>query len=141
MKLRYLTITILIMTSSCQNKKEEEQISSMLRTFYTNYITAISEYDNMKDTDSYLDSLKHIYCNPALLNRIQNEFDRGELGYDPFINAQDADTNCLETLIIEKDSIISYYNVSYKDQYSEAVIKIKLKIVTQNDSIKIADIW
>ena len=141
MKISYLSGVILIITISCQTNKEEQQISSTLKSFYTNYITAISEYSDLQEPDSYLDSLKRVYCAMTLLNRIQKEFASGELGYDPFIYAQDANTDCLKTLTIKKDSIIPYYNVSYKDQYSGAVIKIKLKIEKQNDSIKITDIW
>ena len=141
MKLRYLSLAILIITLACQTTREEERISSTLRTFYTYYITAISEYHDSHEMESFLDSLKHVYCSPSLLTRIQNEFARGELGYDPFIYAQDANIDCLKTLTIKKDTIIPYYNVSYKDQYSGAMIKIKLKVVKQNDSIKIIDIW
>ncbi len=118
MILRYLSLSILIITLTCQTKSEEERISSALRTFYTYYITAISDYHDSHEMESFLDSLKHVYCSPSLLKRIHNEFTLGELGYDPFIYAQDAEIDCLKTLAIKKDSIIPYYNVSYIDQYN-----------------------
>ena len=140
MKKVFLSIPILILLIAYQTKDKDEQIATMLKIFYTNYITAISEF-NMQKMDSYLDSLKKVYCTPKLLKGIQNEFERGELGYDPFINAQDADKECLQTLTIKKDTLIPYYNVSYKESYSGITVNIKLKIEKENDSIKITDIW
>jgi len=135
----FLLLTILFISSliQCQVKTEEERIVEMLRTFYTNYMTEVSGEADI----NRLDSLKHIYCNPALLERIQIEFDRGELGYDPVINAQDVNIGSIRTLSIKKDSIVpDYYYVSYKDPYWGVVYRIKLRIVKQNDNYLIDDI-
>jgi hypothetical protein len=106
----------------------------MLRTFYTNYITEISETSDVKKEISYLDSLTHIYCTSSLLEKIKNE----ELDYDPFINAQDADIECLRTLTINKDAEVSnLYVVSYLETYSFQQINIKLLIVKQKNCYKI----
>ncbi len=137
--LLFLFLTTLLISSiiQCQPKTEEEQIIEMLRKFYTNYMTEVSgAADNNR-----LDSLKRIYCNPALLEKIQIEFDREELGYDPFIYAQDVNIESIKTLTIIKDSIVpNYYYVSYRDPYWGGVSKIKLSIVKHNNNYLIDDI-
>jgi hypothetical protein len=129
-----LGLIILYLLVKCQSTTEEEKISSMLRTFYTNYITEISETSDAKKEISYLDSLTHIYCTSSLLEKIKNE----ELDYDPFINAQDADIEWLKTLTINKDADVNnLYVVSYLETYSFQQIKIKLLIVKQKNCYKI----
>jgi hypothetical protein len=133
-----LTMVFISSLIQCQTKTEEEQITDMLRTFYIDYITEISR----AASDNVLDSLKQIYCTPALLERIQNELNNRNIDYDPLIYAQDASTDWLKTLTIKKDTVsLGYYNISYKDQYDGITTKIKLRVIKQNDSFMIDDIW
>jgi hypothetical protein len=111
-----------------QNKSPDEQVVTMLKSFYTSYITVIFE---AKDSIEFkLDSIKLKYCTTDLLEKIKN----GEWEYDPFISAQDADIEWLKTLSIIKDqTTINTCLVSFDNKR----ITIRLRVVLQNNLYKI----
>lgn len=132
-----LFTVIMILFNSCgqaQDNSSDGKIISMLKEFYTSYITENSKMPpNMKN----IDSMKRKYCTNSLLYKIKKQ----ELDYDPFLNAQDSNTEWLKTLSITKDSNkTNLYIVSYIDSYSNNKISVKLIIVKEKDSFKINSI-
>jgi hypothetical protein len=135
---------VLINISNCniaQTKKNAktkedlpvEQITSMLRSFYTNYINACAELENRK-----ADSIMNKYCTPKLLKYIHNKFDHDSLDYDPFLHSQMIDKTMLDNINIKKDSTRNdIYYFSYFRPYYKKFISIKLGVVKENISYKI----
>jgi hypothetical protein len=140
MRAKYLLffIAVFIANSKCQSqsKANDEQVVTMLKEFYTSYITVISE---SKDSMEFkLDSIKLKYCTLKLIKQIADD---EELDYDPFLNAQDAHLECLQTLTILKDpNSPNFYCISYVDNYSKRQITIKLGVVKQKNKYKIDSI-
>lgn len=87
-----------------------------------------------------LDSLKEIYCTKSLIDSINVEFEDG-LDYDPFIDAQDADSKMLETLSISylKNSKNKYI-VKFKNNFLKTETKIYVKIIDENGQFKISSL-
>jgi hypothetical protein len=136
MRTKYLWffIAVFIANSKCQSqsKSTDEQVVTMLKAFYTSYITVISE--SRDSIEFKLDSIKQKYCTADLLEKIEN----GEWEYDPLISAQDADIKWLKTLMIIKDqTAIDTYFVSFVSNYDQRKITIRLRVVLQNDRYKI----
>lgn len=132
-----LTICVLLFNmvtckSQPQNSSDEEVIIKTIRTFYTGYIT---ENVKMPINGSKILALKKQYCTAMLLDSINNQ----EIDYDPFLNAQDANLEWLQSLTVQNDtSKNGLYIVSYTDNGKWIVVK--LKIIKQNDSFKINSI-
>ena len=127
-------LTVIVYSIGCQTKNEEEKKLSMLRTFYTNYITAISEGPIESS-----DSIRNSFCTQSLITQINKD---DNLDYDPLINAQDADKRSLKTLKIRRDSLLKdWYIVKYSENHSQQTVKIKLMVVKENDNYKIDSIW
>lgn len=118
---------------SCQSNppsSTDEQIS-MLKEFYKGYIT---ENAKMPIDFAKVNLMKKKYCTANLLSKIEKE----ELDYDPFLNAQDSNTEWLKTLSVKKDTNGSnLYQVSYKDTYSGKLVVIKLIVIKEKGSYKI----
>lgn len=135
---------MLFSTFSCksnqpQNNFSDEQILGMLKSFYTSYII---EDSKMPTNYEKLDSIKSKYCTANLLNKIENQFKKQELDYDPFLNAQDCDIEWLKTLTIRKDTKKSnLYYVSYADNYNNTKITIRLIVVKEKECYKIDSVW
>jgi len=80
----------------------------MLKEFYTNYITEVS---NGAEPKKIL-SLQKKYCTVALLKKIPKLIEQSDS--DPFLKAQDSNTEFLKTLSLRKDLKKSNtYIVSY----------------------------
>jgi len=132
---------IFIGTLSCKNTSgqdnySEKQIVSMLKGFYTAYIT---ENSKIPENKVKLDSIKSIYCTEELLNYIKKKFQERVLDYDPFLNAQMIDTRMLETLMVQKDSLKN--NVFYVSYKYGALNTIKLTVAKEKSGYKIDHIF
>lgn len=125
---------MLFSTFNCQSNppsSTDEQIISMLKEFYTAYIT---ENAKMPADFTKINLIKKKYCTANLLSKIEKE----ELDYDPFLNAQDSNTEWLKTLTIKKDTKENnLFQVSYKDTYSGTQVIIKLIVIKEMESYKI----
>ncbi|MCF6404249.1 YbjP/YqhG family protein [Chitinophaga filiformis] len=136
MKTQFLAscfVSILICLSSfcqAQNKAPNDSAATMLKQFYTSYISA--------DEESQLTSIKKQYCTKKILNRIAKD---EELDADPFLQAQDTDMDWLKTLVISKDAQKpNVYSVSYINNYDKKRIVNKLVVVKVGQTYKIDDI-
>lgn len=117
------------------NKYSEKEIITMIKSFYTAYITETSK---MPPDFNKIEVIKKEYCTLSLLNKIEMQ----ELDYDPFLKAQDCDAETLKTLSIKKDiKQKNLFYVSYNDNYTKTEITIKLIIKKENDSYKIDTIY
>jgi len=133
----FATSIMLLNTVNCngqpQNKSSDEEIMSMIKSFYTGYIT---ENVKMPPNGSKIFSLKKKYCTTYLINKINNQ----ELDFDPFLKAQDSNIEWLKTLTVKKNvSKKGFYIVSYTDNNKQIIIK--LNVIKQNESFKIDSIW
>jgi hypothetical protein len=118
-----------------QQNYPEEQIVRMLEFFYVNYIT---ENTKMPPNITKIDSLKERCCTTRLLNKLKED----ELDYDPFLKAQDSNTEWLKTLSIKKDLKESnHYQILYLDTYNNSQIKITVIVVKEKESYKIDSIF
>jgi len=118
-----------------QDKFSDEQILSMLKSFYTSYII---EYSKEPDDFKKINSIKSKYCTTSLLQKIK----KLKLDYDMFLQAHDIDSVMLKTLNIKKDSIRNnLYYVSYLDIFNNKTVTIKLIVVKQKELYKIDAVW
>lgn len=121
--------------SSPVQDDSDKQILSMLKSFYSNYIT---ENSKMPPNQKNIKLIKNKYCTSTFLKKI----DKQELEYDPFLNAQDCKIEWLKTLTIRKDSIRNnLYYVSYINNYNNQHIIIKVIVVKLNQLYKIDLVW
>ena len=116
------------------------QVINVLTTFYNNYITLGDYHIDSKTSVKRQDSLINKYCTQNLLNWLQSD-SINEYEGDPFVNTNGGyDKRWLTTLLIARDSIdTNVYIVSFLG-YKNEIVKIKLRIVRQNDSYKIDSI-
>jgi hypothetical protein len=139
----FATVVLLISNTGCaQSQNEDKEIKSMLKEFYTAYITEISENPNLKLMVVKLDSLKKKYCTVALRKKIPGLVEQSSA--DPIIKAQDSNIEYLKTLAVEKDSKnTNQYIVSYYDSSNPAIEKtiIHLAVVKEKESYKVNDVW
>lgn len=136
MKTQFLTscfVGMLIFFSSfcrAQNKVSNDSAATMLKQFYTSYITA--------EEESQLTLIRKKYCTKKILNKIAKD---EELDADPFLQAQDTDSDWVRTLVINKDAQKpNVYIVSYIDNYTKKRIINKLVVIKQGQAYKIDDI-
>ncbi|MBA0883369.1 DUF3828 domain-containing protein [Flavobacterium undicola] len=117
-----------------------EQIEKILTAFYTSYLEQFSN-QNLKESEKKLDSIKVKYCTKSLLDGISNEFENNELDYDPFIKAQDASSDMIETLTVNKIAgSENKFHVQYLDKYSGHKTDILVTVVDENGSFKISSL-
>jgi len=119
--------------ASCQEKKPNNKlIENRIKSFYKEYINEVSKlHMDLKK----IDSLKSDICSEDLYSNIK------QLDYDPFLSAQDISNSLLKSLVVKQDSINPYkVYVSYYDDYLRKRKKILLKIVIDDNEIKIDSI-
>lgn len=115
-----------------QDSSSDKQILTMLKEFYTNYITEVS---NGAEPKKIL-SLQKKYCTSDLLKKIPKLIEQSDS--DPFLKAQDSNTEFLKTLSIRKDLKKSnMYIVSY---IADKKIIINLEVINENGTFKIAEV-
>lgn len=120
----------------------EKEIKSMIREFYSVYVTEFLSKNNLNEQKKKLDSITQIYSTKSLLDSINYEFKNNELDYDPFLNAQDANLQMLKTLIIQKSKQKeNLYRVMYlTNEYDSSFTNITLTISKENGRYKISSI-
>ena len=136
----FLIFSLSILFTSCKKEDEDPEAKAVLSKFYKSYISEVSNSRDLKRMEVRLDSLKKMYCTKSLIDSVNTEFEDG-LDYDPFINAQDADSKMLETLSVSyiKNSKNKYL-VKYKNSFSNSETKIYVKIVDENGKFKISSL-
>jgi len=116
-----------------QSNSSDKQVLTMLKEFYTNYITVVSNGAEPK----MILSLQKKYCTSDLLKKIPKLIEQSDS--DPFLKAQDSNTEFLKTLSIRKDLKKSNtYIVSY---IADKKITINLIVIHENETFKIAKVW
>ena len=132
----FLALNIVFFSNlSCargQSNSSDKQALTMLKEFYTNYITEVS---NGAEPKKIL-SLQKKYCTVALLKKIPKLIEQSDS--DPFLKAQDSNTEFLKTLSLRKDLKKSNtYIVSY---IADKKIIINLEVVHENETFRIAEV-
>lgn len=124
----------------CTHRLEAEQQDAAcvaLQEFYQAYIT-----EGAKNTTdgTALHAIKEKYVTKNLLSELQQALSKGELDYDPFVNAQDFNFDWLGTLEISKDkSLPATYHVSYANSYEkDGKTHIKVAVVNEGGRYKIS---
>lgn len=114
----------------------EEQVVSMLKTFYTSYTTENFKRPPLYSQDK-VDSIKRKYCKTEVLNLFKDSID-----YDPFTHAQMFDIETLKTLSIRKDSERdNLYYASFLWDYEKKQVTIKLSVVKEDGDYKIDHVF
>ena len=144
--MRNVLITLLIVTTAFYTRAQiitpnDKQAETMLRTFYTAYMSAFSGDD--QKFEQALKGLKNKYCSAKCRKQILKLAD--ETDGDPIIKGQDSDAKWAKTLIIEKDRIraglflVSYKSPLYnsKGKIIQMTTAIKLIVIRQNGNFVI----
>ena len=142
MKKIFFVCLLLLSTavSKAQNKVTDTQAISMLRKFYTAYITTVAN-DQSRIMNEKLSLLKSQYCTKKVLVKIPKIVEQTDS--DPFLKAQDSDVSVLKTLSITRNfKKPNLYTVfySFKNEFSNEKIIINLVVINQNGSLKIDNI-
>lgn len=134
----FFAISIMLLSGStylqAQDNSFDKQALTMLREFYTSYITEISKAG--PPNEKKLNALKRKFCTTSLLKKIEKE----EMDFDPFLKAQDSDASILKTLAFKKEPQKNSYVASYVDNNSGNSIAIHLKVINENNALKISSI-
>lgn len=105
----------------------EDIPSYVLRRFYAEYVA-----EWLCGSASDTKSVSSRYITKRLRNKLKNLYNRHELDYDPFLEAQDCDRHTLDSLRIESDADRPeirrvYLWDSYNKRYKEIVLRMKLE--------------
>lgn len=105
----------------------EDIPSYVLRRFYAEYVA-----EWLCGSASDTKSVQERYITRRLRNKLKNLYNRHELDYDPFLEAQDCDRHTLDSLRIESDADRPeirrvYLWDSYNKRYKEIVLRMKLE--------------
>jgi hypothetical protein len=136
--------TISAIVSKAQANADDEQRISMLRSFYTAYMSAFSAPDEPPHHfEEVLTALRKKY----LTAKCQKQFRKlvNETDADPVIGAQDSDAEWAKTLSFKKGPkndgtyIVSYYDNEYgaDKKMHKVVTTIKLRVVQEKSGFKI----
>lgn len=142
--IRFKTIFFIFCLSmfftNCKKVDENKEAEVMLAKFYKSYIGEVASYRDFKQMNRKLDSLKKIYCTKSLIDSINVEYEDG-LDYDPFINAQDADSTMIETLSVSylKNSKNKYV-IRFNNNFSKPKKEIFAKVINENGQLKISSL-
>nr|WP_315174473.1 DUF3828 domain-containing protein [uncultured Flavobacterium sp.] len=121
-------------TILAEKNSYDKQIVEMLKKFYNEYLI---EVEKMPLNQRKVNLIKQKFCTSKLLSKI----DLLELDYDPFVNAQDFDSEVLKTIKFTKDSKnLNVYKACYVYSFNKKNICIKLQIIKVNGNFKIDDI-
>ena len=121
-------------TIIAEKNSSDKQIVEMLKKFYNEYLI---EIERMPLNQRKMNLIKQKFCTSKLLKKI----DLLELDYDPFVNAQDFDSEVLKTIKFTKDSKnLNIYKACYVYSFNKKNICIKLRIIKVNGNFKIDDI-
>ncbi|MEO8234264.1 MAG: DUF3828 domain-containing protein [Flavobacterium sp.] len=119
-------------TNAIELVEVSDSVAKDLKSFYTSYISENAK--NVVDR-SFLKELKNKYVTQSFLNKLQ----KLELDYDPFVNAQDYNSEWIKNLgIIKDNSKENTYNVIITDNGVRTNILLVLK--KEQNQYKIDDI-
>jgi hypothetical protein len=133
----YLAVILVSMVqinpAQAQTVGSNDQAVTMLKEFYTSYITLVASDSN---TDKQLVSLQKKYCTVKLITRLPKILEQRDS--DPFLNAQDSQVDYLKTLTVKRDvKKAGHYIVSY----DHGKIIINLTVVNVGSTCKIDSVW
>lgn len=116
-------------SSSNESKKQEKLIT----TFYKEYI---NESERFPYDEKKVNQILTKYCTPELVTQLSNP----DQDYDPFVNAQDHDPECLKTMKIKHDEIREeLYHLSF-NSYGRPV-SITLELIEDGDDYRISSVY
>jgi hypothetical protein len=134
-----LLIAGIALTKAQTTTVADQQATTMLKNFYTAYMTEIAT-GSAHNFAKKLTSIQKKYCTPDLVDKIPALIDRANC--DPFLKAQDSNMENIKTLSFKKDSKApNLFIVSYTDIYRHNKTTIKLTVVKQKDNFKIASVF
>lgn len=117
----------------------DQQAMTMLKNFYTAYMTEVAT-GSAHNFVKKLQKIQKQYCTPKLIDKIPAMIDRTNI--DPFLKAQDSNIENLKSLTFQKDSrAADLFIVSYTDIYRHNKTTIKLSVIKQKDSFKIDGVF
>jgi len=134
-------------TLKAQTPADEQQAITLLRNFYTAYMTKMaSTADN---NEKALAAIEKKYCTAHLLQAIakrNNPEKVNWLDYDPFLNAQDTDPAWVKTLSYKRNpKQPDLYTVSYyyydPDNKKKVTVIIHVFVTKQKDGLKISSLY
>ncbi|WP_151089384.1 DUF3828 domain-containing protein [Hymenobacter baengnokdamensis] len=147
MKAKFLIVLIIVgfifqanySLVQAQSTVYDKQILTMLKEFYTAYITESSKSPAINNLDKIF-ALQKKSCTVGLSNKINAQLKSGQLEADPFLQAQDIDISWLKTLSFMKDlRRQNGYIVSYFDSEANEKVVIHLTVIRQDGKFKISD--
>ncbi|SRR5258706_8421347 len=124
---------------SAQEDFSEKQVVTMLKDFYTSYI---SEYSKIPEDKKKLDSIKAKYWTPKLSNYVGKLFREQRIDNDPFLKSQMIDILILKTISFSKD--LKQNNIYYGFYIwpgEKNSIVIKLLIAKEKEAYKIDHVF
>ena len=129
--------------------KDEEQMISMLREFYTAYNVAWTSDINSDILIEKLNSLQQKYCTDSLNNELNIIFQNFGLDHDILINDLYTDIESLKEMTIKRDVekenvfIISYPGTIWlsPNKYDRKKVTIHVEVVMKEGQYKINDVW
>ena len=138
----FLFVTSAVISRS-QTTSDDQQAISMLKTFYTAYMSVFSGTTDAHKFENSLSSLRDKY----LTIKCKNQFKKlvEDTDGDPIIQGQDSEARWAKTLSIKRDvntqnayAVSYYYNELGEDQkYHKTTITIKLMLIKINGVFKV----
>ena len=129
--------------SRSQTTSDDQQAISMLKTFYTAYMSAFSGTTDAHKFENSLSRLRDKYLTIKCKNQFRKLVE--DTDGDPIIQGQDSDARWAKTLSIKSDvnrpnayAVSYYYNELGEDlKYHKTTITIKLAVMKVNGIFKV----
>ena len=141
-----LVYLLLCACSTAQQSTWEERVIYALKSFYTEYITAMDiPFSTFPDGSigwtQNLKSIQQKYSTQRLLNHIDSLTIYSYLDFDPYIQAQDSWIGWLETMRVRRDlEGENNYSVFFWRGYEYGYIRIRMTVVEKDGQIKIDEL-
>ena len=116
-----------------QNINQSEAIA-YLNEFYNEYIL---NCDSPLPNNEFPITIQEKYSTKSLIQKLNG----ARLDFDPYLNSQDCNKNWLKSMKITSTQISNVFEVSFVNTYQNQSIRIKLKLSTESDEIKISDLY
>jgi hypothetical protein len=116
-----------------QTVVSNDQAVTMLKEFYTSYITLVASDSN---SAKQLAALQKKYCTTKLITKLPKILEQRDS--DPFLDAQDSQVDYLKTFTVKRDvKKAGHYIVSY----DHGKVIINLTVVNVGSTCRIDSVW